>query len=89
MPRGETHWTRRRPAAAQEHIRKALAHKLDKAAAKVTPADVVEIRSRIALGAYQRTVADAFGITQSAVSCIVTGKTWKDIAPGRVIRRAG
>ena len=43
---------------------------------KVTETDVREIRRRCAAGESQRRVAMGYGITQSAVSLIVSGKNW-------------
>jgi hypothetical protein len=47
--------------------------------AKLTEADVVEIRRRLAAGESQRKIAASFGITQGPVCCIKTGRTWKHL----------
>jgi len=44
--------------------------------AKLTWADVAEIRRRTAAGEHQRSLARAFHVTQVNISMIVTGKTW-------------
>lgn len=45
-------------------------------AAKLTAASVAEIRRRVANGETQRSVAAAFGVSQSTVSHCVTGARW-------------
>lgn len=45
--------------------------------AKLTEANVAEIRRRLAAGEFQHKIAAAFGISINAVSNIKTGKTWK------------
>ena len=45
--------------------------------AKLTEANVVEIRRRLAAGEVQGPIAKDFGIHHSMVSCIKTGKNWK------------
>jgi len=47
--------------------------------AKVTEKDVLEIRARKSEN--QSILAEEYGISQSAVSGIVTGKTWKHLLP--------
>jgi hypothetical protein len=44
---------------------------------KLTPALVSEIRSAVAAGTDQRTIARRFGIVQQTVSDIVCGRRWK------------
>ncbi len=45
--------------------------------AKVTEADVIEIKRLLEQGYLQRTVGDLFGLDQSTVSNINTGKRWR------------
>jgi hypothetical protein len=52
--------------------------------AKVTEADVLVIRRRCAAGELQRVVGADFGLTQPAVSEIVSGVKWSHLlTPGR------
>jgi hypothetical protein len=44
--------------------------------AKLTEADVWEIRRRLAAGEVQRVIAAEFGVDPVSVSAIKTGKTW-------------
>lgn len=44
--------------------------------ARLTSDDVLSIRHLIESGLPQTKIAERFGITQSNVSCIATGKTW-------------
>ena len=44
--------------------------------AKLTEADVVEIRERYAAGEKQSTLADKFGVRQAAISRVVSGEHW-------------
>ena len=48
-------------------------------AAKLTEAQVLEIRARCAAGEMQRVVAAQYGVTQSSVSYIVSRKKWAHI----------
>jgi hypothetical protein len=48
--------------------------------AKLTEADVIEIRRRLAAGEVQRALAEAFGIGSSTVGRIKTGKAWTHVA---------
>jgi DNA-binding transcriptional regulator YiaG len=48
-------------------------------AAKLTEADVQQIRSDAAVGMKQRDIADAYGISQGLVSGIVNGTRWKHV----------
>jgi predicted XRE-type DNA-binding protein len=50
------------------------------AAAKVTESDVIRIRELWAAQTMtQRQIAEAFGLKQQAVSCIVTRKSWSHV----------
>jgi HNH endonuclease len=44
--------------------------------AKLTAADVREIRSRLRAGTPQNVIARAFGVTSTAICSIVAGRTW-------------
>lgn len=48
--------------------------------AKLTEADAREIRRAYASGATQHALALKYGVDQSAISCLVRGKTWKHVA---------
>jgi hypothetical protein len=52
-------------------------------AAKLTDADVQQIRSDAAGGMKQRDIADAYGISQGLVSGIDNGTRWKHV-PGHI-----
>jgi hypothetical protein len=52
-------------------------------AAKLTEADVQQIRQDAANGAKQRDIADAYGISQGLVSGIVNGTRWRHV-PGPI-----
>lgn len=43
---------------------------------KLTAADVLEIRAMLAAGIYQKVIAEKFGVEQTNISAIHTGKTW-------------
>ncbi len=45
--------------------------------AKLTAAKVVEIRHRYAAGESQASLARVFGVAQSNIGAVVTGRTWK------------
>ncbi len=47
--------------------------------AKLTTDKVIEIRQLVSSGVEQKKVAGMFDVTQSAVSKIVTGRTWKHV----------
>lgn len=47
--------------------------------AKLSASDVVEIRQLVAAGARQRDVAQKYGVTQSQVSRIWTGRYWSTL----------
>jgi hypothetical protein len=45
--------------------------------AKLTPAQVLEIRSRLALGGQsQEHIGKEYGVSQSSISAVLTGATW-------------
>jgi hypothetical protein len=52
-------------------------HGEDSHFAKLTMADVTEIRRRLALGHSQRDIARNFAISQSTISDINTGRSWR------------
>jgi hypothetical protein len=70
--RGERHGSRTQPDAIArgERIR----------GAKLSALDVAAVCAAVACGRTQRAVASEFGITQSNVSRIVTGKAWAHVA---------
>jgi hypothetical protein len=45
--------------------------------AKLTEADVAEVRRRLALGHLQWQIADDFGVDQSTISDIKRGISWR------------
>jgi hypothetical protein len=49
--------------------------------ARLTEADVVEIRRRLAAGEVQRVIAADFNVDASTVRKIKTGKTWSHLSP--------
>lgn len=86
VPCGDEHWTHRRPdwvARGDRHpsrthpecMRRGESH----ATAKLTEADVREIRRRLSESETQIAVARDFGISQTSVSGIALGKTWKHV----------
>lgn len=48
--------------------------------AKLTEADIPEIRRRAAAGETQNSIAARFGVTQMSISRIATGKGWRHVA---------
>lgn len=46
---------------------------------KLTEAQVIEIRQRVAAGEYQKVVAHNYGTTQANVNSIVLRKTWRHV----------
>lgn len=47
--------------------------------AKLTTAEVKEIKVRLALGEKQKIIAEDYGVKDSLISRINTGKIWKDV----------
>lgn len=47
--------------------------------AKLTEADVIAIRERVAAGETQRMIAADFGVSQSNISMLVTNSTWAHV----------
>lgn len=47
--------------------------------AKLTEADVMDIRKEKAAGANSRTLAERYGISKGAINRVATGKTWKHL----------
>ncbi len=66
---GDRHHSRRHP----EHVRRGERHH----AARLTAAQVRDIRHRASLGESQRLLASDFGVSRSNIGLIVTGKTWR------------
>lgn len=60
------------------------AHGAANGLAKLTDDQVREMRRLYAEGAYQRTLAKRFGISQGAVSAIVTRRTWRHVEDAKV-----
>ena len=50
--------------------------------AKLTEQQVTEIRRRCASGESQKAIADDFGVTATAVGCIVRRQTWQEVNDG-------
>lgn len=50
--------------------------------AKLTEANVIEIKRRLAEGAMQKTLAAEYNVSQLAIHKIATGKTWKHLLAG-------
>lgn len=46
---------------------------------KLTEEQVVQIRSRVARGEFKRALAREYGVSDSLVRAIVTGRTWKHV----------
>lgn len=49
----------------------------DRPAAKLTDAQVVQIRQAYAHGSKQQDLADQYGVTQGLISGIVNGRRWR------------
>lgn len=69
--RGDRHWSRLHPERVARGERQPLA--------KLTAADVVEIRRLVEEGRQQSLVASLYGITQQAVYLVVLRKNWRHI----------
>jgi DNA-binding CsgD family transcriptional regulator len=50
--------------------------------AKLTKGDVIEIRHAYIEGETQRSIADRYGLTQSGIQSVVTGRVWGHVAEG-------
>jgi len=72
LPRGDASWSRQHPER--------LARGERNGCAKLTEADVREMRSRRAGGELLVSIADVFGVGHSLVSRICLRKTWKHVA---------
>lgn len=73
MASGERHWLRTRPDTRQ-HARGAR-----NGSAKLTEADVREIRRLAAEGVPQKILAVRFGVSESVISAVVRRKTWRHV----------
>jgi hypothetical protein len=73
--RGNRNGARKHPAQ--------LAHGERASNAKLKEADVVAIRAAVDAGEPQRDVATRYGVSESTVSCIILGKTWRGVAKPR------
>jgi hypothetical protein len=73
-----THADNMRDMASKKRFRIPRLHGEAIGSARLKVADVESIRQRYATGAVsQRELAEAFGVSQSAVSLILAGKTWR------------
>lgn len=86
--KGEKHWTRRMPErfeqlkqrASQMGAERAQTHNGEKhPTTKLTAEKVRAIKAHSNLGASNKDLAAAFGVTHSNISAIVLGKSWKHI----------
>lgn len=69
---GEAHWAKRNSTKVQG---------MNNGEAKLTDADVIQIRQRYATGMERQVdLADEFGVAQTRISSIVLRKTWKHVA---------
>lgn len=66
--RGDFHWTRVHPPKGDSNN-----------SAKLTSLGVLEIRKRVARGEKQKYLANEFGVTPSAINCIIKHKSWNHI----------
>lgn len=73
--RGERHWTRRYPDLAAQSAPKGEAV----GTARLTAAQVSEIRMRSAAGEEGKALAAAYGVSRAAVSLLLNGKTWRSV----------
>lgn len=71
LARGDRHYSRTRPELLARGERNALA--------KLTEADVIDIRVRLASGETQRPLARTFGVCQATISEIARGATWRHV----------
>jgi hypothetical protein len=69
--RGDEHWTRRQP----EKVRKGE----EAAQAKMTEADVAELRLQAARGVPYRKLAAQYGVSPRTAWMAGTGRTWKHV----------
>lgn len=68
-------WMKGRGSPPPLSIRAGEAHHM----AKLTEDDVIDIRTALALGGTQRATAEAYGVTQGAISFIARGITWAHV----------
>lgn len=73
MASGERHWLQKGPDTRQH------ARGTRNGAAKLTEADIREIRRLAAEGVPQRTLAGRLGVTETAISDVVRRRTWKHV----------
>jgi hypothetical protein len=59
------------------NVRDMIAKGRVRISSKLTPEQVVEIRARAKNGESQRSLSQAFGVTQPNIGYIVRGETWK------------
>lgn len=65
----------RRSFAKGRNIVKGSTHRW----ATMTEADVSQIRLRVKQGEKQNSIATEYGVTPTAINCLVLGKTWKHV----------
>ncbi len=83
--RDNDHWSNLRWGTSSENKADMLLHGTRQMGerhsnAKLTWASVRQIRKLVSSGAIQRIVGQAFGISQTQVSCICNGKRWRQAA---------
>lgn len=85
---GDAHWTKRHPelinvARGEEHYLRKYPEKVRRGSripsAKLTEVQVVDIKRRLALGELQGDVATIYGCSDSNISAIASGKSWRHI----------
>lgn len=83
VPTGDAHWTRNDPDRAREIARVNIvkAHKFgsENGNSRLTEDQVREIKSRIAQGASDTSIAKDFGVRAGAIWFIRTGKHWSHV----------
>ncbi len=86
--KGEKHWTRRMPERLEQLKKHASKLGTERTAnfngekhptTKLTPEKVRAIKAHSKMGATNKDLAAAFGVTHSNISAIVLGKSWKHI----------
>lgn len=71
FPRGVSHYTKLRP---EKITRGENCH-----SAKLSNESVLEIKRLLALGTKGKNLAEKYGVSRDAISCIKTGKTWRHL----------
>lgn len=73
-PRGENHWTKRRPELTGKLPRGERQH-----CAKINDDIARSIRDRVNRGESQKSVAQSLGLSPTLVNRVVLGKTWRHV----------